>query len=66
MPKPAYLLDTNIVSDLVHLPIAAHAIAHGLILVTANEDECSRVPGLVVENWLSEGSDEPGAPDARQ
>ncbi len=34
--------------------IAAHALALGLILVTANVDEFSRVPGLVVENWLTE------------
>jgi tRNA(fMet)-specific endonuclease VapC len=32
--------------------IAAHALALGLTLVTANEQEFSRVPGLVVENWL--------------
>jgi len=35
------------------LLIAAHTLAHGLILVTANEDEFRRVPGLVVENWLN-------------
>ena len=33
--------------------IAAHALALGLTLVTANEREFSRVPGLTVENWLS-------------
>jgi tRNA(fMet)-specific endonuclease VapC len=32
--------------------IAAHALAEGLILVTGNEREFSRVPGLKVENWL--------------
>jgi tRNA(fMet)-specific endonuclease VapC len=32
--------------------IAAHALSLGLILVTANVREFSRVPGLVVENWL--------------
>ena len=32
--------------------IAAHALALGLILVTANVNEFSRVPGLAVENWL--------------
>jgi tRNA(fMet)-specific endonuclease VapC len=32
--------------------IAAHAISLGLILVTANFREFSRVPGLGVENWL--------------
>jgi tRNA(fMet)-specific endonuclease VapC len=34
------------------LLIAAHAIALGLILVTENESEFSRVKGLTVENWL--------------
>ena len=32
--------------------IAAHAMALDLTLVTANEREFSRVPGLEVENWL--------------
>ena len=32
--------------------IAAHALALDLTLVTANEREFSRVPGLAVENWL--------------
>jgi len=32
--------------------IAAHAIALGYTLVTANEREFVRVPGLAVENWL--------------
>ena len=31
--------------------IAAHARAAGLILVTNNEREFRRVPGLAVENW---------------
>jgi tRNA(fMet)-specific endonuclease VapC len=34
------------------LLIAAHALALGATLVTANEREFSRVPGLKVENWL--------------
>lgn len=31
--------------------LAGHAMAAGLILVTANTAEFSRVPGLTVENW---------------
>jgi tRNA(fMet)-specific endonuclease VapC len=34
------------------LLIAAHALASGCVLVTANVDEFSRVAGLPVENWL--------------
>jgi len=34
------------------LLIAAHARAAGLTVVTGNEQEFSRVPGLRVENWL--------------
>lgn len=34
------------------LLIAAHARALGLTLVTNNEREFRRVPGLVVENWI--------------
>ncbi|WP_422126810.1 type II toxin-antitoxin system VapC family toxin [Thioalkalivibrio sulfidiphilus] len=33
--------------------IAAHALAAECVLVTANADEFSRVPGLRVENWLA-------------
>ncbi|MGI0525309.1 type II toxin-antitoxin system VapC family toxin [Rhizobium giardinii] len=32
--------------------IAAHALALDAVLVTANEREFSRVPGLKIENWL--------------
>ena len=32
--------------------IAAQALAMGLIVVTANLGEFTRVPGLAVENWL--------------
>jgi tRNA(fMet)-specific endonuclease VapC len=32
--------------------IAAHAVALGATLVTANVDEFARVRGLAVENWL--------------
>jgi len=34
--------------------IAAHALDAGLIVVTANLREFTRVPGLKVENWLVE------------
>ncbi|MFN6981043.1 MAG: type II toxin-antitoxin system VapC family toxin [Brevundimonas sp.] len=37
------------------LLIAAHALALDCILVTDNEREFSRVPGLRVENWLRPG-----------
>ena len=33
--------------------IAAHALALDAILVTANEREFDRVPGLTVENWAA-------------
>ncbi len=33
------------------LELAAQALARGLILVTNNEGEFRRVPGLHVENW---------------
>jgi tRNA(fMet)-specific endonuclease VapC len=34
------------------LLIAAHARSLDLVMVTHNEREFSRVPGLTVENWL--------------
>ena len=33
--------------------IAGVALARDLILVTSNEHELARVPGLVIENWRS-------------
>ena len=33
--------------------IAAHAISHGLILVSNNVREFKRVPNLALENWMS-------------
>lgn len=36
----------------LYLLIAAHAISLGSILVTNNEKEFQRVPGLIVENWV--------------
>lgn len=32
--------------------IAASALVHGLSVVTNNEQHFSRIPGLVLENWL--------------
>jgi len=32
--------------------IAGHARAYGMILVTNNVNEFSRVPGLLIENWI--------------
>ena len=34
--------------------IAAHAIARGLTLVTANVADFRDIPGLVIENWAAE------------
>lgn len=34
------------------LHIAGHARSEGLVLVTNNEKEFSRVPGLQIENWI--------------
>ncbi len=34
------------------LHIAAHARSEGLILVTNNEREFKKVPGLQIENWI--------------
>jgi tRNA(fMet)-specific endonuclease VapC len=39
--------------------IAAHALALGLILVTDNEREMSRVSGLVVANWRERAERDP-------
>jgi tRNA(fMet)-specific endonuclease VapC len=42
----------QVIGDLDML-IAAHALANDLVLVTNNEREFRRVPGLKVENWAS-------------
>ena len=33
--------------------IAAHALAEGAVLVTANMDDMVRVPGLAIEHWTA-------------
>lgn len=33
------------------IAIAAHAVAHGAVLVSANLDHMLRIPGLSVEDW---------------
>lgn len=33
--------------------IAAHALSSGAILVTNNQREFTRIPGLMCENWLA-------------
>lgn len=45
------------------LLIAAHARASGRTLVTANEREFRRVPGLTVENWLADDQAETSEPE---
>lgn len=35
------------------LAIAAHALAHGAVLVTADRRHMPRIPGLVVEDWAA-------------
>lgn len=34
--------------------VAAHAVAEGATLVTANLDHMARVPGLVIEDWTTD------------
>lgn len=33
--------------------IAAHALAYGAVLVSANRDHMNRVPGILIEDWSS-------------
>ena len=42
----------SLIEDL-DLLIAATARTHGLILVTNNVDHYSRIPGLLLENWIN-------------
>ena len=53
-----YVLDTNAVSarrgtriEDFDAAIAAHAVALGATLVSANIEHMARVPGLEVEDW---------------
>lgn len=45
--------------------IAGHARSLGLVLVTNNVREFSRVPGLEVEDWLADDGGPPGADTPR-
>jgi tRNA(fMet)-specific endonuclease VapC len=42
----------GIVIGSMDMLIASQAISSGLILVTNNVRELSRIPGLVIENWI--------------
>ena len=48
----AYLEKKGIPIGCMDLLIAAHARSLSLTLVTNNEREFSRVPGLLIENWF--------------
>ena len=49
-----YLAGNGILIGPNDMLIAAQALCTGLTVVTANTGEFSRVPGLNIENWLSE------------
>lgn len=49
----AYLAAKGEIIGTNELWIAAHALAAGLILVTNNEREFRRVPGLAIANWAA-------------
>ncbi|MBI5414083.1 type II toxin-antitoxin system VapC family toxin [Candidatus Peregrinibacteria bacterium] len=50
----AYLEEKGKMIGGIDLLIAAHALSQNLILVTNNEKEFCRIPGLKVENWARE------------
>ena len=49
----AYLESNGQLIGAHDLLIAAHAVYLGSVLVTNNVREFERIPGLVIENWLS-------------
>ena len=58
-PTDAYYAETRAALEAAGTPIggndlliAAHALALDMVLVTDNEREFARVPGLKIENWL--------------
>ncbi|MDO9335283.1 MAG: type II toxin-antitoxin system VapC family toxin [Caulobacter sp.] len=62
MAPPADLIYATVRSELeaagtliggFDMLIAAHALALGCVLITDNEREFRRVPGLTLENWLT-------------
>lgn len=50
-PIRQQLTSTGTLIGSLDMLIAAHAMSKGLILVTNNTREFTRVPGLVVEDW---------------
>lgn len=49
----ARLLDQGTTIASIDLMIAATALEHGLTVVTHNVQHFAKVPGLIVEDWLS-------------
>lgn len=47
---PVALVDTDTLSEVTDILIAATALTHNLILVTENPDHFSRVTGLRIES----------------
>lgn len=50
---PIRMATRSIKKDALDKLIAAHAVSLNVILVTNNERDFSKYPGVVLENWLS-------------